>query len=487
MKMTRMVIFLLVLTLPLVTGPSRPSLRPSKNQRPSRPSRAPSRPSRVPSQPSRLPSRPSRVPSWRPTNPFNPNQKNRTTRQRVTRRLVSQPTPTPASSVILINISNVVLGYIVSVLNMIEILLLKKLPRKLKIYELLIFSMSISDFSFGFSSSTLLIMYFAHPPWRQWTSLTSLWHTMYFFFIVSSILHLLIIAGDRLFAVIKPVQHNILISRKCIIRILLILWSISFIISASLYISNSFSRVFQKEEIEYEAENITFTNTTVVPRNEITQSMIFIKHNKSNVFNSTSYIKETFTQHDVKQQDKNLSHSSDLLVQKINPSADPIQQSKGEQTTNPIRKLRKIMNRKPISMLTSTMHPTRTPKSQPPHKAPPKIKNIRFIDMFEQKMKEWLSFIIIFADVALVTIYSILMFAIIQHHRNNKHLNAAKDGNLKRVLLICILIAMAFVFFTLPYAILNLSLTKHPLWASLFLVTNSGINSVVFFVRGEYR
>uniref|UniRef100_A0A7M5UNV1 G-protein coupled receptors family 1 profile domain-containing protein n=1 Tax=Clytia hemisphaerica TaxID=252671 RepID=A0A7M5UNV1_9CNID len=131
---------------------------------------------------------------------------------------------------------------------------------------------------------------------------------MYFFFIVPSILHLLIIAGDRLFAVIKPVQHNILISRRLIIRILLTLWSISFIISASLYISNSFSRVFQKEEIEYEAANITSTNVTFVPHNETTfktQSMVFIKYDKSNVSNPTSNTKRTFIKHDVKQQDKN--------------------------------------------------------------------------------------------------------------------------------------------------------------------------------------
>ena len=474
------ILLMLAFTYARTTGQLRASLQPFINQRSSRPSRVP----------------------LRPTNRFTPITRNRTTRQRITRQRTTREWMSPPgqnqkapaqpdsqSTIILTNISNLVLGYIVAVLNMIEILLLKKLPRKLKIYELLIFSMSISDFSFGFSSSTLLILYFAHPPWRQWTSLTSLWYTMYFFFIVSSILHLLTIAADRLFAVIKPVQHNVFISRKRIIRIILTLWAISFIISASLYISNAFSHAFKKQEIEYEAQNITESNLTITSSNNTilkTQSTkATLQSEFPDIVNSTDYTRETFVQSFVNQK-TNLSNSV-KLTQQTQTSASSIQHRERNHLVNLRRKLNNRAQFQSSNLSTNRL-PTRTTKLKPPQVASrPKIKNIRYVDVFEQKMKEWLSFILIFADVTLVTIYSVLIFAIIQHHRNNKNLKASKDGNLKRVLMICILIATAFVIFTLPYAILNLSLTKRPLWASLFLVTNSGVNSLVFFVRGEYR
>ena len=98
---------------------------------------------------------------------------------------------------------------VVVVLNAIEVFLLKRLPRKMKIYELLIFSMSVSDLLFGAVSFIMHAYTFAVPNAKDDKSTTSIWTTLYFILVVSSILHLLTIAADRLFAVVRPVKHNI--------------------------------------------------------------------------------------------------------------------------------------------------------------------------------------------------------------------------------------------------------------------------------------
>ena len=387
----------------------------------------------------------------------------------------------PAQNINPWTLISLILGIVVVILNSIQVVVMKRLPRKLKIYEMLIFSMSISDLLFGASSFVMHTYNISVLSTDENSQTTSIWTTTYFMFIVSSILHLLTIAGDRLFAIVRPVKHNIVVGRKQMLKVILIVWTISTLLAASLYISNNFSSLFKDEEIIYEDEgNSTSSNST-------------------DSFNNTT---------DIEFELKDLTDIAfdplvDIPLNSLN-STTPIFKNNETQLTNPKTSTNsskhQIFRRNPSSNRKQTKNPTTprgggtpfvrretTRKKQPP-KPPRRIKHVRYIDKYKLLMEKWLAYVIACADATLVVIYSLIIIAIFKHHRKTQqHRSVKSSSGVKRVFLVCIIIALTFVVFTLPYSFNNFVKGGSPAWASNLLVINSGINSIVFFVRGEFK
>ena len=71
-------------------------------------------------------------------------------------------------------------------------------------------------------------------------------HTLYVFFVLTSIFHLLFITVDRLIAVLQPLKHKTSLSRRFYIY-LAILWILVLTISVLLQIIDSFTNAFEKK------------------------------------------------------------------------------------------------------------------------------------------------------------------------------------------------------------------------------------------------
>ena len=358
-------------------------------------------------------------------------------------KMTASPTPRTAKPKIAtpqqkkinpMTIVSLILGVVVAVLNAIELFLLKRLPRKMKIYELLIFSMSISDLLFGVASFFMYAYQLVVPDSEDDDSTKSIWTTQYFMFIVSSILHLLTIAADRLFAVVCPVKHNIVVRRKRAIKTILVVWTISIVLTSALYLSNNFSKVFKETEITYEEE---FSNSTDISASNSTDHLL----------NNTMILNEPI----ITTPDYVMMTSPPITIQPY---------PRGIQTTF---------------------------KINPQPKQPPRIKLIHYIDKYKVIMEKWLAYVIVVADTALLVIYGLIIAAIFNHHRNTHKHRSVKTSNVKRVFLVCICIALAFVLFTLPFSIQNFMFDGNQDLTSSLLVVNSGINSIVFFIRGERK
>ena len=56
-----------------------------------------------------------------------------------------------------------------------------------------------------------------------------------------------------------------------------------------------------------------------------------------------------------------------------------------------------------------------------------------------------------------------------------------------KTIILCVIVAVVFVLFTLPYSLIFLAARDIPFWASMLLVSNSGMNSIVYCFRGKYE
>ena len=109
-------------------------------------------------------------------------------------------------------------------------------------------------------------------------------------------------------------------------------------------------------------------------------------------------------------------------------------------------------------------------------------------DDFENKVKLAISVAILCANVVYITSY----LFIIHRRRRYGNINRVSKANVdlnseKRMLIVCILVALVFVLFTTPYAIASISIGETPFWTNALLVINSGVNSIAYFFRGRYQ
>ena len=57
----------------------------------------------------------------------------------------------------------------------------------------------------------------------------------------------------------------------------------------------------------------------------------------------------------------------------------------------------------------------------------------------------------------------------------------------RRTFILWFVVAFVFVVFTGPYAVVILNTNRNPMWTTALLITNSGVNSIVFFFRAHYQ
>ena len=138
-------------------------------------------------------------------------------------------------------------GVLIAILNLAEIIMIAKIKRKKKIYEVVLLSLSVSDCMFGLSNVFVSIPHIASIC--RFQDLVETTYTLYVFFILTSIFHLLFITLDRLIAILKPFKHRTCLSRKRFYMYLAILWILAVMISALLKILDEFTNTFEKDAI----------------------------------------------------------------------------------------------------------------------------------------------------------------------------------------------------------------------------------------------
>jgi len=263
------------------------------------------------------------------------------------------------------------LGVIIALLNIMEIILILRLKRKKKIFEIVLLSLSVADLLFGLSNASVCVVFLGN--WKG-ESVFDVTYTSYFFFVLTSIFHLVFIAMDRLAAIVRPIRHNISMTRRKVYIFLGVIWIAAIATTLGLYLSNDRGYLFENKSIieEWKAKNRT---------------------------------------------------------------------------------------------------------------KPPKNLLIRKGDTYRTLMQELLSYFILTADFILVIVYVIIIYKV--QINNNKNVVRGNEhrGTQIKVSLLCVFVAVSFVVFTIPYAINRLATKSIQFWANIVLVSNSGMNSVIYFFR----
>ena len=146
------------------------------------------------------------------------------------------------------------LGVLIALLNVLEILMIVKIKKKKKkIYEILLLSLSLSDLMFGMSNIFVSSFYLKYGFTNQ--NIINATYTLYFFFIISSIFHLLFIAVNSLFMVLRPLQHKTFLTRKKVYIVIMAIWISAVLLSVLMQILNELTEVFKQKKAGNPAKN----------------------------------------------------------------------------------------------------------------------------------------------------------------------------------------------------------------------------------------
>ena len=146
--------------------------------------------------------------------------------------------PSSDTDVFTHRIVEAVLGFIVIVFNVAEILILKKKGRKRKILENLILSLSWADLFVGltyiiYGICKIILIY--HPTSSTLQVIMNLAKLGLSFTIVASVLHLIVIAIDRFYAIQCPFEYRVVMRKKRIVVMIITIW-ISSIVAIALIV-----------------------------------------------------------------------------------------------------------------------------------------------------------------------------------------------------------------------------------------------------------
>ena len=125
------------------------------------------------------------------------------------------------------------LGVIFTMINIIQIIVICRMKRAKKIFEMFILSLSIADFLFSFSNALIAFVYLSGIGIYEVLEFT---YATYLFFILTSLMHLLWIALDRLWAVHKPLKHLHMVTKKRANIVLFATWVLTLIAAISVFI-----------------------------------------------------------------------------------------------------------------------------------------------------------------------------------------------------------------------------------------------------------
>ena len=280
------------------------------------------------------------------------------------------------------------LGVVISILNLVEIIMIAKLGNKKKIYEDILLSLSLSDCMFGLSNVLINIVVLVNECDSE--ALLETTYTLYIFSILSSIFHLMFITFDRVIAVRKPLKHKIFLTRKKVKIFLLLLWIMAVLISALLLLLDELTETFK-----------------------VNKAVLLME-------------------------DQHLAEIPFPDLDKVN----------GNTTLN-----QSLQN---VTMITEKASD------------------------FSKDMALSLSVVIIIADIAMVASYSLIIY-----EAALKRKVASNQGKFNKLPFVCLAIVATFILFTLPYAVVKLATGKIPFWANFILISNSAMNSIVYFFRGK--
>ena len=140
------------------------------------------------------------------------------------------------------------IGILIALLNLAEIIIILKIKRKRKVYEILLLSLSVSDCMLGLSNGFLFVLYAVNAC--RYVVLLETAFTLFIFSVLSSIFHILFIALDRLLAVSRPMRHKVFSTRKRAYLSSGFLWILAIVISALLQIVNELTTAFKASNME---------------------------------------------------------------------------------------------------------------------------------------------------------------------------------------------------------------------------------------------
>ena len=95
-------------------------------------------------------------------------------------------------------ITDLITGFLVAVLNVIEIIIIARIKKRKK-YEVLLLSLSLSDCLFGIANVILASVYISNECHTR--SLLECSYILYLFFVLTSMFHLAFMSIDRVIAV----------------------------------------------------------------------------------------------------------------------------------------------------------------------------------------------------------------------------------------------------------------------------------------------
>ena len=151
----------------------------------------------------------------------------------------------------------ITLGCIISILNLTEIFMIAKLKEK-KIYEITLLSLSVSDCMFGLSN--VIVSSIVLSNLCRFEELSESSYVLYLVFVLASIFHLIFMAIDRVILVVKPLHHKIIFTKKRACVAIATIWTITLIISISLFVRYELIEATKKEV--FLKTSITKVNST---------------------------------------------------------------------------------------------------------------------------------------------------------------------------------------------------------------------------------
>lgn len=343
--------------------------------------------------------------------------------------------------------TDLIIGIIVVIFNIVEVILIARIKdRKKKNYEIVLLSLCVADFLFGFSNAAICVTFLAGRG--QFSTLT-IFNTTYFYFVLTSILHLSFIAIDRVVSVVKPIRHKLFMTRKKLYAVLAIIWIASTLSAVTLYVTNETTNSFMKVNIDqisnHHTSNIQQSNNTT--RNNITRGMELVTENSqistilSKIIRQKSIVEQQNRPEDVQNRKEN--RTGRFRVNLTNGS----------------------------QIIARNNKPTRRRFRLPFIHT--KANNYRIV------IQNLLSSIILGADLLLVFLYSFIIYRVHQRQQNSQ----IREQN-EQVSFVCVLVAGVFVTFTLPYAVKTLMTGRAGYYVNILLVSNSALNCIVYFFRG---
>ena len=125
-------------------------------------------------------------------------------------------------------------GFLIAILNITEIVMIAKIKRKKRIYEILLTSLSVSDFMFGLSN-VLVSSIFLSQTCNHNSSASV--YVLYVFFVMASVFHLLFIAIDRVMIVLIPIRYQTVLTKKRLRICIVVLWVLPLVIGITSYLT----------------------------------------------------------------------------------------------------------------------------------------------------------------------------------------------------------------------------------------------------------